>query len=270
MEKSDKEKIIYQVDAFTDELFKGNPAGVMFCDTFMAPELMQNIAMEMNLSETAFITPDSRGFQIRYFTPVKEVPLCGHATLASAHIIYKLGLIELCDTIFLKAKDAELTVNWNDGWITMNFPRYPLKKIDIPVGFKEIIGFEPVETYSSSYDWIVAVADSETDIKQVKPDFEKMLISGLGHLMITVKSDSEQADFVVRCFAPFAGINEDPVTGSAHCALTPLWSKKLNKLEMNSLQLSKRTGKLKVKMAGNDRVEISGKAITVFEAKLKI
>ena len=263
-------KVIYQVDAFTDQPFKGNPAGVMICDTIMTTELMQNIAMEMNLSETAFVTPNSDGFQIRYFTPIKEVPLCGHATLASAHIIYELGLKKLHETLFLKAKGGELTVNWNDGWITMNFPRYPLTKIDIPVDFKEIVGFEPIETYSSSYEWIIAIADSEIDIDRAKPDFEKMNSKGLGHLIITAKSDLEQVDFVLRCFAPISGINEDPVTGSAHCALTPLWGKKLNKLEMNSLQISKRTGNLNVKLSENDRVEIRGKAITVFEAKLRI
>ena len=263
-------KTIYQVDAFTEKPFKGNPAGVMLCDSPLSPELMQNIAMEMNLSETAFIVPDKNGFQIRYFTPTEEVPLCGHATLASAHIIYELGLKKPNETIFLKATGADLTVNMDNGFLAMNFPRYPLKKIDTPAAFKEIVGFEPIETYASSYEWIVAVAASETDIERAKPDFEKMVVSGLVHLMITAKSNSYQADFVLRCFAPIAGINEDPVTGSAHCALTPLWSEKLNKLEMDSLQISRRTGKLKVKMAENDRVEIRGKAITVFEAKMKI
>ena len=263
-------KKIYQVDAFTDKAFKGNPAGVMLCDTFMTVEMMQNIAMEMNLSETAFIVPDGNGFQIRYFTPTAEVPLCGHATLASAHIIYELGLKELHDTIFLKAKGGDLTVNWDNEWIVMNFPRYPLNKMDTPADFKEIVGFEPIETYASSYDWIVAVAASEKDIEQAKPDFEQIVMNKLGHLIITAKSNLYPADFVVRCFAPILGIDEDPVTGSAHCALTPLWSEKLNMLEMDSLQLSKRTGKLKVKMLANDRVEIRGQAITVFKAEMRI
>jgi len=264
------DKLIYQVDAFTDKPFKGNPAGVMLCDSPLTPELMQNIAMEMNISETAFIVPDKDGFQIRYFTPIKEVFLCGHGTLASAHIIYELGLKKPSETIFFKATGADLTVNMDNGFLAMNFPKYPLKKIDTLVAFKEIIGFEPIETYASSYEWIVAVAASETDIEQAKPNFEKMLGNELGHLMITAKGNLYPADFVLRCFAPIAGINEDPVTGSAHCALTPLWSEKLNKLEMDSLQLSKRTGKLKTKMVENDRIEIKGKAITVFEAKLKI
>jgi len=264
------EKTIYQVDAFTDKLFKGNPAGVMVCDKFPDSELMQNIALEMNLSETAFIVPAGAGFQIRYFTPVTEVPLCGHATLACAHIIYETGLKKSDETIFLKVKGAELTVYKDNGWLVMNFPEYPLEKINTPNAFNEMVGFDPIESYSSSFDWIVAVANTETDIERAKPDFYKLINNGLGHLMITAKSNSEETDFVVRCFAPIGGINEDPVTGSAHCALTPLWSRKLNKREMNSLQLSKRTGRLKVKMLENGRVEIQGKALTVFEAKLKI
>ena len=263
-------KKIYQVDAFTDKPFKGNPAGVMLCDSPLTTELMQDIAMEMNISETSFIVPEKDGFQIRYFTPKKEVYLCGHGTLASAHIIYELGLKKPGETIFFKATGADLTVNMDNGFLAMNFPRYPLKKINTPAAFKAIVGFDPIETYATSYDWIVAVAASEKDIELAKPDFEKMLGAELGHLMITAKSNSYQADFVLRCFAPIAGINEDPVTGSAHCALTPLWSEKLNKLEMDSLQLSKRTGKLKTKIVENNRIEIKGKAITIFEAKIKI
>ena len=151
----------------------------------------------------------------------------------------------------------------------MNFPGYPLTKIDITRVFNEIIGFEPVEMYSSSYDWKIAVAQTEDDIVKASPNFETMKATGLGMLMITAKSSTEDFDFVVRCFVPILGINEDPVTGSAHCALTPLWAEKLGNKELDSLQLSKRTGKLRVKLV-NDRVEIKGKAITIFKAELKI
>ncbi len=130
----------------------------------------------------------------------------------------------------------------------MNFPRYPLTKIDITRNFKEIIGFEPVEIYSSSYNWKIAIAHTEDDILKAAPNFEIMKAKGLGSLMITAKSNTKNFDFVVRCFVPMLGINEDPVTGSAHCALTPLWAEKLGKQELNSLQLSKRTGKLRVKL----------------------
>lgn len=262
-------KTIYQVDAFTDEPFKGNPAGVMIVDKQIDSDLMQKIAAEMNLSETAFIMPNGDIFGIRYFTPSVEVPLCGHATLASGHIIYELGLVSPHDTINFKAKVGDLLITKDSDWIVMNFPEYPLTKIDIPGDFKEIIGFEPVEMYSSSYDWKIAVVQTEDDISKAAPSFETMKAAGLGMLMITAKSNTENFDFVVRCFVPMLGINEDPVTGSAHCALTPLWVEKLGKKELDSLQLSKRTGKLRVKQI-NDRVEIKGKAITIFKAELKI
>lgn len=149
---------LYQVDSFTDKPFKGNPAGVMVCDSVPATEWMQSIAMEMNLSETAFIIPDGDDFVIRYFTPLKEVPLCGHATLASAHIIYESGLKKAGETISLKAKGADLMVDRYDGWIQMNFPEYPIQEIPTHESFKSLVGFQPIETYSSLYDWGVAVA----------------------------------------------------------------------------------------------------------------
>ena len=263
------ERTIFQVDAFTDEPFKGNPAGVMIITEEVSSDWMQNVALEMNLSETAFIFPRENDFQIRYFTPTKEVPLCGHATLASAHIIYELGLKATNEIIKFEAEGADLTIKRETDWIIMNFPKYPIQKTDIHREFKRLVGFEPIEMYSSSYDWIIAIAKTESEILNSKPNFALLSERGLGHLMITSRSSSKQFDFVVRCFAPIAGINEDPVTGSAHCALTPLWSEKLGKLEFNSLQLSKRTGHLKVKL-NNDRVEIRGKALTVFEAKMKI
>lgn len=262
-------KRIYQVDAFTDEPFKGNPAGVMIIDDNVTSDWMQNVALEMNLSETAFIIPNKMGFKIRYFTPTMEVPLCGHATLASSHIIYELGIKTKQESIEFKAEGADLTINIKNDWIVMNFPRYPIYKIEILKDFKISLGFNPIEMYSSIYDWIIAVAENESDISNAEPNFELMKKNGLGHLMITSISDSQRSDFVVRCFAPASGINEDPVTGSAHCALTPLWSEKLGKTELDSLQLSKRTGRLQVKL-NNDRVEIKGKAITIFEAKIKI
>jgi PhzF family phenazine biosynthesis protein len=262
-------KTIYQIDAFTNFPFKGNPAGVMIMDKQTDSNWMQNIAMEMNLSETAFIIPQNEGFEIRYFTPTKEVPLCGHATLASAHIIYELGIKKTHETIHFKAKGADLTISKESDWLVMNFPAYQITKIVIHKEFKKLLGFEPIEMYSSLYDWKIALAQTENEILQADPKFEEMNRQGLGHLMITAKSELNVADFVVRCFAPISGINEDPVTGSAHCALTPLWSEKLGKKEMNSRQLSKRTGNLKVKLIDN-RVEIKGQAVTIFKAVLKI
>jgi PhzF family phenazine biosynthesis protein len=262
-------KTIFQVDAFTDKPFKGNPAGVMIVTEEVSSEWMQNIALEMNLSETAFVFPGKNDFQIRYFTPTEEVPLCGHATLASSHIIYELGLKLLGETIKFKAKGADLTIKRENDWIIMDFPKYPIQKTDIHKDFKRLVGFDPIEMYISAYDWVIAIAETESEILHSEPNFTLLTEKGLGHLMITSKSDSKQADFVVRCFVPIVGINEDPVTGSAHCALTPLWAEKLGKIELNSLQLSRRTGHLKVRLNG-DRVEIKGKALTIFEAKMKI
>ncbi|MDR2145391.1 MAG: PhzF family phenazine biosynthesis protein [Tannerella sp.] len=264
-----KEQQIFQVDAFTDIPFKGNPAGVMIVTEEISSDWMQNIAMEMNLSETAFVFPRENDFQIRYFTPAQEVPLCGHATLASAHIIYELGLKAANETIKFRAKDDNLTIRKENDWIVMNFPKYQIYKMEIHNKYKDLVGFDPIEMYSSKYGWIIAVAEKESDIVSFKPDFAMLVENGLGHLMITSKCTSNRADFVVRCFAPIAGINEDPVTGSAHCALTPLWVEKLGKIELDSLQLSGRTGRLKVRLIG-DRVEIKGKALTIFDAKIKI
>ena len=260
---------IYQVDSFTDKPFKGNPAGIMIVNEEVTSDWMQKIATEMNLSETAFIFPDENEFKIRFFTPSKEVPLCGHATLASAHIIYQLGLKAVNETIKFKAKEADLTVKKENDWIIMDFPKFPIQKNDIHKDFKRLVGFDPIEMYSSIYDWKIAIAQNESDIINAVPHFELLTENGLGNIMITAKSASNKADFVVRCFAPLDGINEDPVTGSAHCALTPLWAEKLGKNELNSLQLSKRTGFLKVKL-NDDRVEIKGKAVTIFEANFKI
>lgn len=261
-------KMLYQVDAFTDTPFKGNPAGVMIVDESMAEEKMQNIAMEMNLSETAFIIPGEKEYQIRYFTPTREVPLCGHATLAGAHIIYETGLKAPTEPIDFMAKAGHLRIAKEADWIVMHFPEYPLNNMETPGGFQSAMGFEPVEIYSSSYGWVVAVAENEKTVAEAQPDFELLKAHGLGHLMVTARSESYESDFVVRCFVPESGINEDPVTGSAHCALTPLWSEKLGKKEMNSLQLSERSGQLRVKLL-DDGVEIKGKAVTVFKAWMK-
>jgi len=258
---------IYQIDAFTDEVFKGNPAAVMIVDSMPSDSFMQNMAMEMNLSETAFVQPQKDSFRIRYFTPKSELPVAGHPTLASAHILYELGIVPSSEEITFEANVATMTVNKMDDFIVMNFPAFSLDKIEAISEFESIVGFRPVEMYQSSYNWKIAIAESVADVIQASPVFSKMGEYGLGHLMVTAASHSENEDFVVRCFVPDLGVDEDPVTGSAHCALTPLWAKKLGKREMKSKQLSHRTGEIFVKMF-DSRVEIKGKAITGFEARL--
>jgi len=262
-------KTIYQVDAFTNKPFKGNPAGVMIVKKETPAAWMQNMALEMNLSETAFIFPKEDSFDIRYFTPTIEVPLCGHATLASAHILFTEGMVQPKRSIILNAKGGKLVIRKEGDWIVMNFPVYTLTQIEVPAGFQKLVGFEPIEAWASNDDWIIAIAKTEKEIHSAKPDFNALIGNGMGHLIITAPSSEENSDFVVRCFAPRSGINEDPVTGSAHCALTPLWHKKTGKREMNSYQVSDRTGRLKVRLA-DDRVEISGQAVTVFKAVLRI
>jgi len=262
-------KTIYQVDAFTDKAFKGNPAGVMILDALPSEEWMQNMAAEMNLSETAFVAPNDNGFDIRYYTPTVEIALCGHATLASAHIIYQLGIKNPKEKIHFNASRDHLTITKDGDAIVMTFPQYRLSKMETPYNFKNDVGFEPIAIYKSDDKWIVAIAEHQEDVETCQPNFGALKSNGLGHLMVTSEAKDNDVDFVVRCFVPEAGINEDPVTGSAHCALTPLWASRLGKTEMVSHQISKRGGVLNVALKDYN-VEIKGTAITVFEATLKI
>jgi len=260
-------KRIYQVDSFTEEPFNGNPAAVMIVGENEPVEWMQKIANEMNLSETAFVIPQKSSFKIRYFTPTKEVPLCGHATLASAHIIYELGIVSKSEAIEFESKAGKLIVHNANDKIVMDFPEYSLQKIELNKAFRDCVGFEPIEMYTSDYGWVIAIAKDEQEILNAKPKFDSLSAYNLGQLMITSESKMTNTDFVVRCFAPSAGINEDPVTGSAYCALTPLWSKKLNKTHLKSTQVSQRTGQLNVRLIDH-RVEIEGSAVTVFTANI--
>ncbi len=260
-------KDIYQVDAFTDQPFRGNPAGVCILQKEPADEWMQNIAMEMNLSETAFIFPGSASFGIRFFTPESEIPLCGHATLSSGHILFEKGIVKAGETVHFSSKAGELIVSSSDGWITMNFPSYPVGPVEIPDGIDRIIGIVPAELHRTSHGWSFAVLKNESEVRDLKPDFKAMKNSRFGDLIVTAPSDDPQYDFCVRCFAPALGIDEDPVTGSAHCALAPYWHKRTGKNAFLSHQVSKRGGRLKVLLTG-DRVEISGQARTILEGKL--
>jgi len=262
-------KIIYQVDSFTEEAFKGNPAGVLILKESLTAELMQNIAKEMNLSETAFVNIAKTPFEIRFFSPTVEIPLCGHATLASAHILYENGVISENETISFNASGKLLEVTKSSQGIKMVFPKYEINKIENFENFSEIIGFTPTATYSSDNNWIIAIAENEEQIKKANPKFSEMDKHGFGHLMITSLSERPNIDYVVRCFAPSAGIDEDPVTGSAQCGLVPLWNLRTGKTEFKVEQVSERTGKLDVALV-DDKVEIVGKAITIFKAEMNI
>jgi PhzF family phenazine biosynthesis protein len=262
-----KQITIYQVDAFTSEAFKGNPAGVCIMDKEPDANWMQNVAMEMNLSETAFVFPGAGCRNIRFFSAEAEVPLCGHATLSASHILYETGIIPGNETFKLSSKAGELVIKKHGDWITMNFPVYKLDKTAIDPEFEKVTGIIPVELYKAGVSWTLALLKNESEVKGLKPDFSKMKNSAYGDLIVTALSDDPAFDFCVRCFAPALGINEDPVTGSANCALAPFWSVKTGKTEFNSHQVSKREGILKVSLKG-ERVEISGQAKTILKGEL--
>jgi PhzF family phenazine biosynthesis protein len=260
-------QIIYQVDAFTDKPFKGNPAGVCILEKEPEESWMRNIAMEMNLSETAFIFPLENGLNIRFFTPSAEVKLCGHATLSSAHIIFETGIKKSGEELILISKAGELRVRKDGDLITMNFPLYDVKSIKNSPDFKKITGAEALELYSAGFKWTLALLKDESTVRSLIPDFAALKNSVYNDLIVTAPSDDPGFDFCVRCFAPGVGINEDPVTGSAHCALVPFWSARTGKSKFVSHQVSAREGILYVGIVGN-RVEISGKAVTVMKAEL--
>jgi PhzF family phenazine biosynthesis protein len=260
---------IYQVDAFTAVPFKGNPAGVAVLDSDLSISRMRNIAIEMNLAETAFVMPGDKEYKIRFFGPETEIPLCGHATLAASHILYETGIVKKNDEIKFSCKKGELTVKKQGNWIMMDFPVYSLEKIKIPADFRKFTGIDPVELYKTDAGWHLALIKDETEVKEINPDFIQMKNSSFGNIIVTSESDDQKFDFCVRCFAPSLGIDEDPVTGSAHCALAPFWKMKTGRNDFISHQVSKRGGILKVSMK-NGRVEISGHAKTVFRAELLV
>lgn len=259
-------KTIFQVDAFTVEPFRGNPACVVITDSQASDDLMQKIASEMNVSETAFVIRGKKEFGIRWFTPRAEVNLCGHATLSAAHILYEAGYVDSSAEIVFSSRSGDLRVTRKGSWITLDFPVYPLIPIETPAGFEAITGVKPVELYSSINGWVLAFLNNEYQVRNAKPDFGAMRHSEMGHLMITAPSSETNFDFCVRCFAPSIGIDEDPVTGSAHCALVPFWHHKTGRTEFVSSQVSERGGILKVALAG-ERVLISGQAVTVYKAE---
>lgn len=261
--------IIYQVDAFTTEPFKGNPAGVCILKNERSESWMQNIAAELHASETAFLTGGGNNYRIRFFTPEAEVPLCGHATLSSAHIIYENGLAGISEEISFLSAAGELKIRFSEGWIVMNFPAYNVIPVENASDISKYIGIVPSELYRTSHGWILALLGSETELLNLDPDFRAMKSSQYGDLIVTSPSDDPGYDFCVRCFAPALGIDEDPVTGSAHCALATFWHKKTGKTDFVSHQISKRGGLLRVSLIG-ERVEISGKAKTLFRAELLV
>ncbi len=247
---------IYQVDAFTDKLFAGNPAAVCPLSEWLPVATMQAIAMENNLSETAFFVCTDRGVELRWFTPTTEVDLCGHATLAAAHVIFT-ALSYPTNTIPFLTRSGTLTVTGTDNLITLNFPALPPQPCSCPPVLAEALGTKPLEVWQSE-DYLVLL-EGENTIGQIKPNLELLKHLDRRGVIITAKSD--RADFVSRFFAPKLGIAEDPVTGSAHCTLFPFWGNRLGKTKMTARQLSQRGGIIYGEVA-NDRVLLSGQAVT--------
>lgn len=256
---------IYQVDAFTDRIFKGNPAGVCILPGPAGEQWMQNIAMEMNLSETTFLYKQENGFNLRWFTPETEVDLCGHATLASAHILWETGMLKIENEVVFFTKSGRLSARKYGEYIILDFPVEEDVQVDAPNELSKSIGVPLLYTGRNRMDYIVEV-ENEDVVKALMPDFEIMKRLDVRGVIVTSRSANTDYDFVSRFFAPGAGIPEDPVTGSAHCCLGPYWKKRLNKAELSAYQASKRGGVLKVEVC-EDRIYIGGTAVTVFCAE---
>jgi len=258
---------IWQVDAFTGEPFKGNPAAVCVLDEPRSEAWMQAVALEMNLSETAFLVPRDGRFLLRWFTPACEVRLCGHATLASAHLLWTEGIVDGSRAIeFETLHSGVLTARSADDRIELDFPaRVPVETTP-PDGLTEALGLEPLLVARAARDFLV-LADSEETVRGLSPDFARLRRVEARGVMVTARS--AEFDFVSRFFAPAAGIDEDPVTGSAHCALCPFWAERLGKLEMIGYQASARGGVVTVALDG-DRVKLSGAAVTTMRGELLV
>jgi len=257
---------IYQVDAFTDKPFTGNPAGVCVLPGPKDDAWMQNVAAEMNLSETAFLLELSDGYRLRWFTPVVEVELCGHATLASAHILWETGRLAQSDPARFHTLSGLLTAERRADGIELDFPATPDEPAAAPAGLAEIIGAQIVNFRSSRFDHLVELG-SEEIIRALRPDFTRLRTLPVRGIMVTSRSSTPGFDFVSRFFGPAVGIDEDPVTGSAHCCLGPYWSRRLGKTEMRAYQASARGGMVRVVVMG-DRVRLRGQAVTVLAAEL--
>lgn len=257
---------IYQVDAFTNQPFTGNPAGVCIMPVRGDEAWMQQVAREMNLSETAFLNPDVGGFHLLWFTPVAEVDLCGHATLASAHILWETGTLPPGQEANFYTASGPLTARKEGEWIWMDFPALPPQEMTPPTGLAEALGIKPAYIGQNRLDLLVVV-DSAGDVRELRPDFARLRSLDTRGVIVTAPSDQPEYDFISRAFFPALGIDEDPVTGSAHCVLGPYWAERLGKNELVGYQASARGGVVRVISKG-DRVLLGGQAVTVMKTEL--
>lgn len=245
---------IYQIDAFTNKLFSGNPAAVCPLDKWLSDDIMQKIAAENNLAETAFYVKQNNTFEIRWFTPLVEVDLCGHATLATAFVLFNHENYSENTIEFYSPRSGTLKVIKNGEFLTLNFPTDTLEQVPLTDKMINCFDIKPILSYKGKTDYLF-LYENEEEIINVKPVFDEITKLNCRGVIITAKGNN--VDFVSRFFAPAVGVNEDPVTGSTHTTLTPYWAKELNKNELSAMQLSQRKGYLQCKYL-NERVEISG------------
>jgi PhzF family phenazine biosynthesis protein len=257
---------ITQVDAFTDKPFRGNPAAVCVLPTAGEERWMSQVALEMNLSETAFLYPQQDGFNLRWFTPSVEIALCGHATLASAHVLWEEGHLSAGQEARFYTRSGLLTAQRRGEWIEMNFPFVSEQAAPAPDGLSEALGVKLGYVGKNKFDYIVELPSAEA-VRSLQPNFSAMKFLGVRGVIVTSRSDTPDYDFISRFFAPGSGIDEDPVTGSAHACLGPFWSTRLGKKEFTAYQASPRGGIVRVRL-DEGRVILGGKAVTVLRGEL--
>lgn len=259
------------VDAFTDTPYRGNPAAICVLDTPIAEDAMQALAFELGLAETAYLVPrDADEYDLRWFTPTVEIPLCGHATLASAHALFESGRAASPVT-FHTVSGPLICAQRDDGLIEMDFPAVPPAPIDTPAGLLDSLGLDPSEVLAvlDNRKWFVVEVTSPAIIERLSPDFAALAAIGEGGASVTARADREGCDIVSRVFGPGVGVDEDSVTGSVHCALTPYWCQKLGVTELVAYQASARGGTLHCRLAG-DRVFLAGPAVTVLRGEIDL
>ena len=256
----------YQIDAFTDRPFAGNPAAVCFLDGPRDDRWLQDVAREMNLSETAFLLSQAHGFHLRWFTPTVEVALCGHATLASAHALWETGRLRVDQCARFHTKSGLLTAERKGALIELDFPAKPEVSAPPPAGLAEALGCQLKYVGRNAFDYLIEI-EGEKTLRNLAPDFGALAKIPVRGVIVTSRSDSPEFDFISRFFAPASGVNEDPVTGSAHCCLGPFWQSRLNKSEFTAYQASPRGGVVKLRVEG-ERVKLAGQAVTVLRGEL--
>ena len=257
---------IVQVDAFADRPFHGNPAAVCLLPAARGEPWMQDVAREMNLAETAFLHPENGDYRLRWFTPAVEVALCGHATLASAHVLWEEGYLPATRDARFHTQSGVLTARRTGDWIELDFPATPPTPAPAPAGLAAALRAATRWVGRSKFDYLVEL-DNEDAVRGLKPDLTALERVDARGVIVTSRATTPGFDFVSRFFAPQSGVPEDPVTGSAHCALAPFWSDRLHKTELTGYQASARGGVVRARLAG-DRVVLGGQAITVLRGEL--